>query len=353
MKRIDPKSKYFPLLCLGCLGVLLASIGLTFAAYTSVDSIRRVLSTRQSVQVLSFYSNHMVSYPVDKENEITVKLISFTDRTNSQIGVTVCNYPPTNPSRINKKDIRYKFQLILEDEQGTRLNSDSNRIIVPGTSVTAGDLMKQYAVQKVGDGQSYSFENAGEVVFSNEELTGGTASLNKYVITIPGNYLEYVRIRVQAIPLDEASREATSQTSLGRILVPTLLQSQGANWTGNFTDENVTSHDKFPKLYGINYAVSGVGEGVVTITWNVAYLKISPKFLSEYQDIITVKENSIDLQVGGSNQVDYFAIPFYRVQPAPSTEGWNQNAGAGGSIVPDKNSQEGAYISYVFTAKQE
>lgn len=351
MKRINPKSKYIPLLCLGCLGVLLASIGLTFAAYTSVDSIRRVLSTRQSTQVLSFYSNHMVSYPVDKEGEITVKLISFTDRVNGQIGITVCNYPPTNPSRINKKDIQYSFRLILEDEQGTRLDSDSNRIIVPGTSVTAGDLMKQYAVQKVGDSQSFSFENTGEVVFSNEQLTGGTASLNKYVVTFPGDYLEYVRIRVQAIPSDEASRDATSQTSLGRILVPTLLQSQGASWTGSFTDDCVTTDST--SLYGINYAVSGVGEGVVTITWNSTYLKISPKFLSEYKDIITKKENSIDLQVGGSNQVDYFAIPFYRILPAPSEEGWNQNAGTGGSIVPDKNSQEGAYISYVFTANRE
>ena len=169
------------------------------------------------------------------------------------------------------------------------------------------------------------------------------------MIYMTAEAVQQVDIRVQAVPTDEASREATSEKELGRKLSFALFAQRESGWSGSFTDDLAATESK--KLYGINYALSGGGEGDITVTWNADYLEISPNFLSVYASYITERnitdsndtntpkgENYIKLQIGADSAADYFAIPFYRTQAAPETEGWN----------PDAGSTDGAYISYSF-----
>ena len=349
MKKIIPRKKFILLLCIAA---MLACVGVSFAAYTSADSIRRVITTGQSSEILSFYSNHMNAYPIGEDSEITTKVISFTDTDNPKIMITVCNYPQANPSRVNKRKINYSFQAVLLDTEGNLLSE----------SPLSG-ILSDFKIEKNSSGKQYSFAASantdveasvnivdGQVVFQAEMLPGGNGTQISYTIYLPAEYMEKVTILVKAEPTDDSSKQATSQNALGRILSPMVINNKGANWVGNFTDELASTDSK--ALYGINYAISGAGEGDITVKWNEEYLNISPNFLSMYSSYITAHEtNYVILHVGGENSDDYFSVQFYRTQAAPEKEGWNQSAGTGGSIVPDAGSAEGAYISYEFQPK--
>lgn len=353
MSEIIRKYKY---ILLPCIAAILTGVGISFAAYTSMDSIRRVITTRESSEINAFFSNHMNEYPVGDESQITTKPVGFSDTKAPKLNVTVSNYPSANPGRVNKRDIHYSFRATLLDKSGNPLS---------------GDLLKEFQIEKNGSGKVYSFSSAdnmdiesavnvsdGAIVYTAELLPGGTATQDVFMIYMTAEAMQQVNIKVQAVPADAASLEATGQNALGRILAPSVLEQREANWTGSFTDDLAATDSK--KLYGINYAVSGGGEGDITVTWNADYLKISPHFLSVYASYITEPsitesnetKNYIKLQIGADSPVDYFAIPFYRTQAAPETEGWNPNAGTGGSIVPDVGSTDGAYISYAFQPKE-
>ena len=355
MKEIIRKYKY---ILLPCIAAVLAGVGISFAAYTSIDSIRRVITTRESSEINAFFSNHMNEYPISEDTEITTKTVGFSDTADPKINITVSNYPGANPSRVNKRDIHYSFRATLLDKSGNPLS---------------GDRIKEFQIEKNGSGKKYSFAAAentdteasvsvsdGVVMYTAELLPGGTATQDVFMIYMTAEAMQQVDIKVQAVPTDEASREATGRNALGRRLSFAVFQRRESSWSGSFTDDLAATDPK--KLYGINYAVSGGGEGDITVTWNADYLEISPNFLSVYKDYITERnitennetntQNHIKLHIEADNAVDYFAIPFYRTQAAPETEGWNPGAGTGGSIVPDAGSTDGAYISYAFQPKE-
>ena len=348
MKRIH-RHKFILLLCLIA---VLACVGVSFAAYTSVDNIRRVITTMQSSEMLCFYSNHMNPYPMGEDTEITTKIISFTDTDNPNIMITVCNYPQANPGRVNKRDIHYSFQALILDTEGNPLSEGALK-----------NILSELKIERNGSGKQYSFSasaNAdvetsvsivdGQVVYQSELLPGGVSSQNIYTIYLPAAYMEQVNIQVKAEPIDEVSKQATSKKALGRILSPILITNKGADWSGSFTDDLAVTKSK--ELYGINYAVSGAGEGNIKVMWNSEYLEISPNFMTMFSSYITEQGTDyVIMNVGGENSDDYFSIQFYRKKAAPETEGWNQNAGTGGSIVPDAGRTDGAYISYEFQPK--
>lgn len=352
MVKLIRKYKY---ILLPGIAAVLAGVGVSFAAYTSMDSIRRVIITREATEVNAFYSNHMNEYPVGVDSQITTKLVGFSDTDAPKLNITVSNYPNANPTRVNKRDIHYKFQAELLDKSGNPLS---------------GNLLSKFQIERNGSEKKYSFaaENTdtdaaviisdGVITYTSQLLPGGTATQDVFMIYMTADAMEQVDIRVQAVPTDSTSQEATGQKALGRILSPTVFVQKDASWTGSFTDEQASTDPK--KLYGINYAVSGGGEGDITITWNADYLDISPNFLDVYQNCITgptTGENntdrSITISIGPNDPSDYFAITFFRTKAAPETEGWNPEAGTGGSIVPDASSAEGAYIRYSFQPKTE
>ena len=366
MVKLIRKYKY---ILLPCIAAVLEGVGVSFAAYTSMDSIRRVIITREATEVNAFYSNHMTEYPVGADSQITTKLVGFSDTDAPKLNITVSNYPNANPTRVNKRDIHYRFQAELLDKSGNPLS---------------GDLLSKFQIERNGSGKKYSFAAAkntdteaavsisdGVITYSSELLPSGTATQDVFMIYMTADAMEQVYIKVQAVPTDSTSQEATGQKALGRILSPTVFVQKDASWTGSFTDEQVSKDPK--KLYGINYAVSGGGEGDITITWNADYLELSPDFWNVYANYITEQkitgsdgnesdtsenstpkgENYIKLHIEADDPVDYFAMVFYRTQAAPETEGWHPEAGTGGSIVPDASSAEGAYIRYSFQPKTE
>lgn len=344
MKRSNGRHKYI-LLCV--LVAILAGVGVSYAAYTSVASIRRVITTKKVTDLLYFSSNHMIAYPIEDDSKITTKVISFSDTDFTKINITVCNYPQTSSNRVCKKDIVYSFSATLLDTDGKPLTEGTNK-----------DLVSFFSVEKNGDGnyKSFSITN-GQATFQGQTLPAKVRTQDVFSIYLPKEYLEQVTILVKAVPEDAASSEATKQNALGRVLAPMTSVNQSSYWTGSFTDDLAQTDSK--SLYGFNYVVSGAGEGYITITWNAEYLKLSSNFLTMYDAFIEErsisseqKMNYIKLHVGGLDSNDNFSMQFYRTKAAPKSEGWSATAGIGGSVVPDSALSDGAYISYAYQPKE-
>lgn len=81
----------------------------TYAAYTKVDSIKRVVSTTSGAEV-RFSSNHM-TLKNGTDEESTYKLTAITSGSASSVSVstTVCNFPQGDAAKSNPNTIAYQI----------------------------------------------------------------------------------------------------------------------------------------------------------------------------------------------------------------------------------------------------
>lgn len=220
------------------LGILTLIIYGSFAAYTSFNSVKRVVSTGTQSDTM-FGSNYLSPLNLSDTN-YPVKRISLSDDTNCTFTVLVGNYVWGDESLYNPKDITYTVTAKL-------------------LSMDGGDLPADYSSIKMNE---TPFGDAGELTKENQKLPTGKAVTNEYKFEMPGSLKDKIKIQIVAEP-DASSKEAVNNQKLAAILSFSGYEAV-KNWTGHFLD----SKDKNPDQYdAFNYEISGNGSGSVTVVW--------------------------------------------------------------------------------------
>lgn len=220
------------------LGVLTLIIHGSFAAYTSFNSVKRVVSTGTQSDTM-FGSNYLSLLNLSDTN-YPVKRISLSDDMDCTFTVLVGNYVWGDESLYNPKDITYTVTAKLLSMDGGDLSADYSSIKINGTP----------------------FGDAGELTSKNQKLSTGKAATNEYKFEIPGILKDKVKIQIVAEP-DASSKEAVNNQKLAAILSFSGYEAV-KNWTGHFLD----SKNKNPDQYdAFNYEISGNGSGSVTVVW--------------------------------------------------------------------------------------
>lgn len=220
------------------LGVLTLIIYGSFAAYTSFNSVKRVVSTGTQSDTM-FGSNYLPLLNLSDTN-YPVKRISLSDDMNCTFTVLVGNYVWGDELLYNPKDITYTVTAKLLSMDGGDLSADYSSIKINGTP----------------------FGDAGELTSKNQKLPTGKAATNEYKFEIPGTLKDKVKIQIVAEP-DASSKEAVNNQKLAAILSFSGYEAV-KNWTGHFLD----SKNKNPDQYdAFNYEISGNGSGSVTVVW--------------------------------------------------------------------------------------
>lgn len=221
------------------LGVLTLIIYGSFAAYTSFNSVKRVVSTGTQSDTM-FGSNYLSLLNLSDTN-YPVKRISLSDDVNCTFTVLVGNYVWGDESLYNPKDITYTVTAKLLSMDGGDLSADYSSIKINGTP----------------------FGDAGELTSKNQKLPTGKAATNEYKFEIPGILKDKVKIQIVAEP-DASSKEAVNNQKLAAILSFSGYEAV-KNWTGHFLD---SKKNKNPDQYdAFNYEISGNGSGSVTVVW--------------------------------------------------------------------------------------
>lgn len=220
------------------LGVLTLIIYGSFAAYTSFNSVKRVVSTGTQSDTM-FGSNYLSLLNLSDTN-YPVKRISLSDDMNCTFTVLVGNYVWGDESLYNPKDITYTVTAKLLSMDGGDLSADYSSIKINGTP----------------------FGDAGKLTSKNQKLPTGKAATNEYKFEIPGILKDKVKIQIVAEP-DASSKEAVNNQKLAAILSFSGYEAV-KNWTGHFLD----SKNKNPDQYdAFNYEISGNGSGSVEVVW--------------------------------------------------------------------------------------
>lgn len=289
MKR-NKKPLLLLLLVLVCL-VLLASG--TFAAYTNVESIKRVVATRKGVdENRRFSSNYLTNNP--NPDSFPLRLIGIAENSqNVSFAVTVCNYLQEDRTLINENDITYTLTAMLIGPDGTPITDKSQITYTKkdGDSVTlTGEEVRQSVAisNTTYEGGKY---NAAQTLYAD------VASENVYRITSnDSDLLRSISIQIEALPTD-----TLVAPRLAGLLKFSAAAAQTTDWTGRFVGPE--DADAF------NYELSGSAQGTLTLTWDPS-LVINPSFEAEVGS--TVINSSISFYVGGPGQPNHYRVQFYK-----------------------------------------
>lgn len=272
----------------------LSTIGV-LAAYTSVSSVKRVVSTQKGAGML-FSSNYLTT----DENDLP-RMITFSSmETSPCVTVNVCNYPQTMIKH-NDKDITYTMTVELVDSNGN--------------AVTSADYSVEYG------GEKKTFESNSKIEFSPLKLTADDFNKHEFTLTFDKSQLTKsdIYMIVTATPTDQAELKSLS-AKLGVIYIN---DNTSATWTGTFIDNATSPKD----LDGFNYRLSGSGEGTVTLTWNTNYVDISPWFKNTHK--LTISKDSSGIATAtlkvNSAEKNQYDIQFYRTNGINSSEQWSDD----------------------------
>uniref|UniRef100_UPI00351FAE16 hypothetical protein n=1 Tax=Blautia faecicola TaxID=2509240 RepID=UPI00351FAE16 len=223
------------------IGVLTLVIYESFAAYTSFNSVKRVVSTGTQSDTM-FSSNYLSQLNLDDVN-YPVKRISLAEKDGtSTFVVQVCNYILGDSKRYNLNDITYKVTAQLYAMDGGKLPDNITEIKM----------------------NNKSFDKNGTCTLENQELKTGSAKKNEYRFVIPVDLKDKVKIQVVAEP-SEGSKETVNRQKLAAVFSFADYEAV-KSWTGHFLDSQ--ANGRTPDDYdAFNYEISGNGAGTVTMTW--------------------------------------------------------------------------------------
>ena len=221
------------------IGVLTLAIYGSFAAYTSFNSVKRVVSTGTQSDTM-FSSNYLSQMNLDDQN-YPVKRISLAEKDGAcTFVVQVCNYIWGDSKRYNLNDITYNVTAQLYAMDGGKLPDNITKIKMNSTL----------------------FDENGTCTLENQKLETGSAKKIGYQFVIPADLKDKVKIQVVAEPFDE-SKETVNRQKLAAVFSFADYEAV-KSWTGQFLE----SKDNEPDAYdAFNYEISGNGAGTVTMTW--------------------------------------------------------------------------------------
>lgn len=322
-----------------------AGVRVGFAAYSSVQNVKRVVQLSKKVEDVLFSSNYLSKFNQNENNYGASKLINFTRPNNETAGVkrsfvvTVNNFDLSNNSLWNDKNINYKFKVTVLDKNGTPI-TDTDKL--NGMSVSDGTT-------------TYEFGTNNTVTIDNI-LSTGKRSTNSYTITLNEKYKD-IKLKVEALPNDYGT---TKDYKLCKIFeFGEISANTDVRWTGTFSDAKVTSatdkNNKIGDLDGFNYRLAGSKDGKVTLTWNKKYVDISQIFVEEISNKkkpgtennrnVTYDKinNSITFDVFATDKE--FILQFYRTAK-PAGEMWDP---ANKTVYVLDNGNQTNYVTFSFT----
>ena len=279
------------LIALVCIALLVTG---TFAAYTNLKYVKRVVTTKPGADDLRFSSNYLDQLAGDTF-EYNKKLINVGENSPASIAVTVCNYPQNDSTRFSESTITYSLNVKL--------------IALNGNPVTDPDILQMVEIQKGNDVNDKHHPN---YTFWDQSLTGGQASENLYTITCASQNIPTISrylIRMEAIPVGFTEKLA------GDFAI-TTSSAAASGWSGDFIKDVLPD-----TLDAFNYVISGSAQRSITLTWNPQYVTISKWSVLDL-GLEYPENSSITFQVGGPGQPTRYQFQFYRANGIPTGETW-------------------------------
>ena len=298
------------------LWLILASIALlitgTLAAYTRVEYVKRVVSSKNEARNFLFSSTYL--YLRDSSSsQFPLRMISVSPQADVAVTVTVCNYLQSDLTRVNEEMISYNFTARLVDGDGSPLSADKvlsyQNEEGQTISITVQDLINNLRI-------SNTDLNSEGVYTASGSLDGGTAATHFYEITCAEDYavfLNNVCIQMEAVPA------GSSQEKLVALLILSSGSQSGTPWSGKFTE--VTSDSQSTtNLDAFNYVISGTENTTVQISWDAAHVTLSQWSMELFDgaDIEETGNNFIKVRVGEAGTS--YTLQFYRVNGIPDDE---------------------------------
>lgn len=321
-----------------------AGVRVGFAAYSSVQNVKRVVQLSKKVEDVLFSSNYLSKFDQNENNYGASKLINFTRsdgetaRVTRSFVVTVNNFDLSNHSLWNDKDINYTLIVTVLDKNGTPITDTAK---LSGMSVNGTQF------------------TSGVVKLENQTLQTGKRSTNSYTITLNENYKD-IKLKVEAMPTEPNDYGTTKNYKLCKIFeFGEISANTDVRWTGTFSDAKVTSatagNNQIGDLDGFNYRLAGSKDGKVTLTWNKDYVDISPIFVEEISNkkkpgtennrnvTYDINNNSITFDVFATDKE--FILQFYRTSK-PTGEMWDPTDK---TVYVLDNGTQTNYVTFSFT----
>ena len=277
------------------LAAILSVITVSFAAYTSLSSAKRVVTVKGSEQL--FTSDVLLEYQND--SGIQTRVISFGEE-EKVFSVTVSNHLQGDTTKYDTKNIPYILKAELLDTNGWSV-TDSNmysKLSVNGTNMSSNP-----------------------VELSDKVLAGGRTQDQTYTFKLDPEILNY-RIKITA----ETTR--SEYKSLGRVISFTT-NSTATNWSGNFMEAEKAAVDGNKELGIINYKISGQTEEDCVLSWDSSKVEIDQWCLQKMTSATPTLDNetavkSVTLHLGAAGTPKQYLITFYRTYAEQDlTEKWD------------------------------
>ena len=327
------------------IAILLMSSGVyvTYAIYTEVSSVKRVVSTQAS-PVEMFSSNCM-------RPDISSRRLS-----SPEYSITVCNFDQDKPTIYNPATISYTLHAELQvGENYTNLatylasldQSNTDQKALYDKYLGKAALYFIYKTEDDATGavarsaSGFTSDNGFTVELTSDTLAPQKSSVDKYKVEIDSGAVSDqntdIFVHVWAVP--------TPPTTLRTIetrLYGAASATDTATWTGTFIETDCATVDY--DFY--NYVITGSGAGTVDILWDSSKFNInefffnaslsgntfvggnSPteiaesdtKYGSEKYDGKYVGWSKITLSVGAANSKNRYELQLYKT-PTDSLTG--------------------------------
>ena len=290
----------------------------TYAAYTKVEYVKRVVASKNQTETVLFSSNYL---SLRSGEDYPIRIIPVGTQSDASVTVTVCNYPQSDLTRVNEETITYTLTASLVDINDKPIEAETviSYQAADGTpaTITGAELAGKIKINET------AFDSSGIDYSATGTLTGGTAESHFYKITcgkadIP--ILSAISIRMAAVPDQSIGVQLRGQLRLG------TNYQQKTSWTGAFSglpnadSEPTTAHDAF------NYEISGTLEQTMRLSWNpnrVTLGKWSRRELGIPEDSEPKTEGNMvyyDIKVGATGAPTSYTLQFYRVGGIPADE---------------------------------
>lgn len=223
------------------IGMLILIVSGSFAAYTSFNSVKRVVSTERRSDTM-FGSNYLTLLNLT-DNNYSIRRITLSEEDGKNtFTVKVCNYAWGDESLYNTKDITYTVQANLIAMDGGKLPESITNISI----------------------NAIPFKANGECELTSQKLSAGKASENTYSFELPAELKNKIEIQIVVEPTSE-SEEAVNSQKLAAVISFADYEAV-KSWTGHFLDSQ--ANGRTPADYdAFNYEIAGNGAGTVTMTW--------------------------------------------------------------------------------------
>ena len=275
------------------LAAILAVIAVTFAAYTSLGSAKRVVTVKGTEQL--FTSDVLMEY--QNNSQIQTRVISFGEE-EKVFSVIVSNHLQGDETKYDTKNIPYTLKVELLDTDGKPV-TDS----------------RVYSKLSVNDIKM----DSNPVSLQKQVLNGGKAQDKLYTFRLNPEILNY-RIRLTA----ETKR--SEYKSLGRVLSFTT-NSTATNWSGSFLEAEQSAVDSNKELGIINYKISGQTEEDCVLCWDSSRVEIDQWCLEKMTKKTPAQNGnmkSVELHLGAAGEPKQYLITFYRTYAEQDfTENWD------------------------------